>query len=293
MNSTTAELARFSLGCGDRFGREGEAQLHAYADARDLGIEVAPVWNKSHREHKIVGTGYSSVREEADAAAAALAWERPYHVDADHIRIDTVDGYIPYSDFFTLDVADKIGAPVAGEDEDAFVRDLRRYCGSLTIPGVSAPISVTEETLRTVGRRYLAAIAEAGRIFRRIAEQKAGIGFITEVSIDETDEPQTPEELFFILAAIAREGIPVQTIAPKFFGRFNKGVDYVGDLDRFTREFSDDLCVIRFAVKEFGLPAELKISVHSGSDKFSLYPIIRNAVREHECGLHLKTAGTT
>ncbi len=293
MNTTTADLSRYSLGCGDRFGREGEAQLQAYADARDLGIEVAPVWNKSHREHKTVGTGYPSVREEADAAVSALGWTSPYHVDADHIRIDTVDGYVPYSDFFTLDVADKIGAPVAGDDEEAFVRDLRRYCGSLAIPGVSTPIEVTEETLRTVGRRYLAAIAEAGRIYRRIAEQKAGTGFITEVSIDETEEPQTPEELFFILAAIAREAIPVQTIAPKFFGRFNKGVDYVGDLDRFTREFSDDLCVISFAVKEFGLPEDLKISVHSGSDKFSLYPIIRKAVQTHGAGLHLKTAGTT
>ena len=293
MNATTAELGRYSLGCGDRFGREGEAQLQAYADARNQGIEVAPVWNKSHREHTTVGTGYASVREEADAAVSALGWKHPYHVDADHIRIDTVDGYIPHSDFFTLDVADNIGAPIVPEDEESFVRDLRRYCGSLTIPGVSEPVEVSEETLRTVGRRYVAAIAEAGRIYRRIVEQKAGVGFITEVSIDETELPQTPEELFFILAAIAREGIPVQTIAPKFFGRFNKGVDYVGDLDRFTREFSDDLCVIRFAVKEFGLPEDLKISVHSGSDKFSLYPIISEAVQQHNCGLHLKTAGTT
>ena len=96
-----------------------------------------------------------------------------------------------------------------------------------------------------------------------------------------------------ILAAIADEGVPIQTIAPKFTGRFNKGVDYVGDLAQFEREFNDDLCVIAHAVKQYGLPANLKLSVHSGSDKFSIYPAIRRALAKHGAGVHVKTAGTT
>jgi hypothetical protein len=111
--------------------------------------------------------------------------------------------------------------------------------------------------------------------------------------MDETTEPQSPEELFFILAAIALHKIPVQTIAPKFTGRFNKGVDYQGDVARFDREFSDDVAVIRRAVADFGLPADLKLSVHSGSDKFSIYPGIRRALAVHGAGVHIKTAGTT
>jgi hypothetical protein len=111
--------------------------------------------------------------------------------------------------------------------------------------------------------------------------------------MDETDQPQTPLELFFILAAMADEGIPAQTMAPKFTGRFNKGVDYVGEVVRFEREFNDDLCVLAFAVREFGLPPSLKLSVHSGSDKFSLYAPIHRALRRHGAGLHIKTAGTT
>ena len=110
---------------------------------------------------------------------------------------------------------------------------------------------------------------EAGRIYRHIAAAKGEGRFITEVSMDETDSPQTPPELLVILAAIADEKIPMQTIAPKFTGRFNKGVDYVGDLVQFEKEFSDDLAVIAFAVRKYGLPANLKLSVHSGSDKFS------------------------
>jgi hypothetical protein len=99
--------------------------------------------------------------------------------------------------------------------------------------------------------------------------------------------------LLVILAAIADEGIPIQTIAPKFTGRFNKGVDYVGDVAQFEREFNDDIAVIAFAVKQYGLPANLKLSVHSGSDKFSIYAPIRRALARTGAGLHLKTAGTT
>jgi hypothetical protein len=117
--------------------------------------------------------------------------------------------------------------------------------------------------------------------------------FISEVSMDETDTPQTPVELLVILAAIADEGIPVQTIAPKFSGRFNKGVDYVGDVAQFEREFALDVAAIAYAVKHFGLPANLKLSVHSGSDKFSIYPAIHATMQRFNTGVHLKTAGTS
>src|SRR5262249_30915741 len=130
-------------------------------------------------------------------------------------------------------------------------------------------------------------------IYRHVAAAKGEGRFITEVSMDETDSPQTPPELLVILAAIADEGIPAQTVAPKFTGRFNKGVDYVGDLAQFEREFSQDLAVIALAVRRYGLPANLKLSVHSGSDKFSIYAPIRRALARSGAGLHIKTAGTT
>jgi hypothetical protein len=85
----------------------------------------------------------------------------------------------------------------------------------------------------------------------------------------------------------------LQTIAPKFTGRFNKGVDYVGNVGQFEEEFSNDLAVIAFAVKQYGLPGTLKLSVHSGSDKFSIYAPIRRAIGRFNAGLHIKTAGTT
>src|SRR5258708_25835569 len=134
---------------------------------------------------------------------------------------------------------------------------------------------------------------EAGSIYRHIENRKGSDNFVTEVSIDETDTPQNPAELFLSAAMIAGEGIPVQTIAPKFTGRFNKGVDYAGDLAQFEKEFAADLSVSAFAIHEFRLPDTLKLSVHSGSDKFSRYPTITRMIKKHEAGRHVKTAGTT
>ncbi len=286
-------LPKYSMGVGDRFTRQGTAQLAAFVKAKGLGVEIAPVWNKSNREHLIVHTHPDSVRAEADAAVTALGWAGPYFVDADHIGLKTVDSFLEGSDFFTLDVADFTGKPAPEEDVRAFVARHRRHAGTLSIPGLDAPIRITEEEIGRIARKYLLAVQEAGAIYRHIEKAKGRGRFITEVSIDETDAPQTPVELLFILAAIADHGIPAQTIAPKFTGRFNKGVDYVGDVAQFEREFNEDLGVIAFAVEAFGLPANLKLSVHSGSDKFSIYGPIARAVRRHGAGLHLKTAGTT
>uniref|UniRef100_UPI003565FC5B tagaturonate epimerase family protein n=1 Tax=Fodinibius sp. TaxID=1872440 RepID=UPI003565FC5B len=105
--------------------------------------------------------------------------------------------------------------------------------------------------------------------------------------------PQTPLELYFILKTAAEKGIAIHTIAPKFTGDFYKGVDYVGQLDQFIKEFEQDLLVIAHAVDAFNLPESLKLSIHSGSDKFSLYPHIRRLLDKHEAGVHLKTSGTT
>ncbi|NLZ60544.1 MAG: hypothetical protein GX901_07770, partial [Lentisphaerae bacterium] len=154
-------------------------------------------------------------------------------------------------------------------------------------------LCASSEEAEAIAGKYLLAVQEAGRLYRHIAAQKGEGNFIAEVSMDETDLAQTPLDMLFILAAIADEGIPAQTIAPKFTGRFNKGVEYVGDLPQFEKEFNQDLAVIRYAVKKFDLPKNLKLSIHSGSDKFAIYPIMRAAIRKYDTGLHLKTAGTS
>jgi hypothetical protein len=261
--------------------------------AAEQGVEVTPVWNKSHREHTTVGSHPDSVRAAAEAAVNELDWSGPYHVDADHIRLETVDRFIESSDFYTLDVADAIGQPADAQAVQAFVDRHPELVGRLEIPGIEEPFETTREEIERIAGKYLGAVQEAGRLYRHIASRKGEGRFIAEVSMDETDSPQKPPELLVILAAIADEKIPAQTIAPKFTGRFNKGVDYVGDVAQFEREFNQDLAVIAHAVRQYDLPENLKLSVHSGSDKFSLYEPIRTALQRTGAGIHLKTAGTT
>ena len=286
-------IEKYTLGMGDRFAHQGRAQLSAVQKAKAAGISLFPVWNKSNREHTIIHSQPDDLRSEADAAVKALDWKGAYYVDADHISLKTVDGFINASDFYTLDVADFTGKPAELQSIQAFVERMERYTGSLAIPGIEKPFDLTREMVVKAAEKFLLAIQEAGKIYRHIVEKKGLGNFVTEVSVDETDMPQTPVELFLILAMIAGEEIPAQTIAPKFTGRFNKGVDYVGDLAQFEKEFDEDLSVIAFAINEFGLPKTLKLSVHSGSDKFSLYPIINSLLKKHDSGLHVKTAGTT
>lgn len=257
------------------------------------GVHVAPVWNKSNREHTLIGSEPQSAHDAAKAAVKSLGWEHAWHVDADHIRLETVDRFIPCSDFFTIDVADSIGKPAAPEDVKAFMGRHPELAGDVSIPGLSRPFATARSDVERAASKYLLAVQDAGKIYRHICAKKGGDNIIAEISMDETGAPQTPPELLIILAALADEKVRAQTIAPRFTGRFNKGVDYAGDLARFEREFNDDLAVIAHAVKRYGLPAGLKLSVHSGSDKFSLYPVIRRALARAGAGLHLKTAGTT
>ncbi len=287
------KLPKFSVGVGDRFAHQAKAQLAACILAADAGVEVVPVWNKSNREHTIIGSEPSQTRAAADAAVNELGWKNPYFLDADHINLKTVGRFLDPCDFFTLDVADMIGQPADEADVKAFVARHPELVGTVTIPSIDEPFKTDAAFVTGVANKFLAAVQDAGKIYRFLLESKGAGRFIPEVSMDETDSPQTPVELLIILAAIADEKIPIQTIAPKFTGRFNKGVDYVGDLAQFTKEFNEDLAAIAFAVKKYGLPDNLKLSVHSGSDKFSIYKAIHEAVKRFDAGVHLKTAGTT
>ncbi|MFH5832850.1 tagaturonate epimerase family protein [Halalkalibaculum sp. DA384] len=286
------QLTTYSFGTGDRFARQGTAQLNSVIKAREQGVHISPVWNKSYREHQIIGTSPREVREEADQAVEKAGWEEPYFVDADHIGMDNVDYFLEYSDFFTIDVADYIGKGTEVEAVDSFLELHQDLIGTVKIRGIGEPFTITEAKMRQVVSDFWEAIAEVEKVYLYILENKDQKPVI-EVSMDEVETPQTPVELLLILRMLADRNIKLDTIALKFSGRFNKGVDYVGNVDQFAREFEQDLLVIDHAVREFGLPEQLKLSVHSGSDKFSLYKPMHDLIMKHEKGLHLKTAGTT
>ncbi|MGI6046669.1 MAG: tagaturonate epimerase family protein [Petrimonas sp.] len=287
------KVEKFSIGTGDRFSHQGEAQLKTIVKVNNKGINISPVWNKSNSEHIYVNSKPEDVRKEVDSAVKNLNFTGKYFVDTDHINLNTVEPFVATADFFTLDVASFIGKESSVEEVNNFLSSCEKYMGKLNITGIKEPLQITRELLESIAHKFLAATQQVAEIYAYLKKEKGEGNFITEVSMDEVESPQTPIEMLFILKMLADKGVPAQTIAPKFTGRFNKGIDYVGDLDQFEKEFEEDVLVIDFAVKEFGLPEELKLSVHSGSDKFSIYPIMAKIIKKHNKGLHLKTAGTT
>src|SRR5271166_5246240 len=157
-------LPKYSIGVGDRFAHQAKAQLAACMKAADLGVEVVPVWNKSNREHTIIGSEPVQTRAAADAAVKELGWTLPYFVDADHNNLKTVQRFLDPSNFFTLDVADLIGQPAKPEDVTAFLASHPELVGSVTIPGIAAPFKTDKAFVEGVANKFLAAVKHAGEI---------------------------------------------------------------------------------------------------------------------------------
>ena len=285
-------LSKYSFGVGDRFANQAKPQLQAIIMAKEKGCHITPVWNKSFREHEIIGSKSIETRNSVNKAVADLGWNDPYFLDADHINFNNVDFFLDTCDFYTIDVADFIGHKIEDNYRNEFFEKNKKYIGDLNLEGVGS-IEITPKLIESVANKYLFAIHEAKKIYDYINSKISVNNFIVEVSMDETDSPQTPAELFFILKAISDLKIPASTIAPKFSGSFNKGVEYIGDLSLFKKEFEQDVAVIELVKKQFGMNPNLKLSVHSGSDKFSLYPIMQKILKKYDAGLHLKTAGTS
>jgi len=150
---------------GDRFSHEAKAQLAACVCAAAQGASVTPVWNKSNREHKIVGSEPASTRAAADAAVEDLGWKQPYFLDADHINLETVDRFIGSCDFFTLDVAHAIAHRPKPGAVEAFLARHRELVGRIEIDGLAEPLTFTKDKAFRSASKYLHAISEAAAIY--------------------------------------------------------------------------------------------------------------------------------
>ncbi|MCX7819309.1 MAG: tagaturonate epimerase family protein [Kiritimatiellae bacterium] len=284
----------YSLGIGDRFGQQGEAQLSAFVAAARDGIQLTPVWNKSHREHQLIGSVPADVRREADAAVRILRWNGPYFVDADHISPATVNAFLSACDWFTVDVAGAIGRRAPEDALNAFENTWQPWTRrALPLPGRPSRWTPAQNELRRAAETYLDAIREAAVTWHIIREHIGPRTVRLEISMDETDRPQSPADWLVILLAIAHSGLPVATLAPRFPGEFHKGVDYAGDPIIFEQTLEQFIELVRIVAAETPLHPALRLSIHSGSDKFSLYPCIRAVLQRSGAGLHVKTAGTT
>ena len=176
---------KYTFGVGDRFAHGAHAQLQAFIAAKELGIDITPVWNKSNREHEIIGSEPQTTRDAADAAVKDLGWTGEYLLDADHINLSTVDRFIAPCDFFTLDVADDIGEAADPADVKAFIDRHPELIGTVTIEGIDQPFEISREDVEKTANQFLKATQKARAIYDHIVAAK-GEDFVTEASMDET-----------------------------------------------------------------------------------------------------------
>ena len=280
-----------SFGFGDRIGLATPGHIAAVRDTN-----LAPVFaQQSIRENDRTGRTPQQVIDDAKSAVESAKWDAPWGADADHLM--TVDDIQPFVDagytFFTVDPIKHVDNTADTNSIEEMKQKIKAFnwdeLSALYLNGndeqtqtLSGMIGQFDtESLMRATVKYGKAIQLGVEMFRRLSDLKDDFDF--EMSVDETESPTTPLEHFFIANELIRNGVRLTSLAPRFIGRFEKGVDYIGDLKELDAEMAKHGAV----TAHFGT---YKYSLHSGSDKFSIYPLI---VKHWGKRLHVKTAGTS
>ncbi|MCL1835741.1 MAG: tagaturonate epimerase family protein [Oscillospiraceae bacterium] len=264
-----------TFGAGDRLGIAGPGHLRVFESCA-----VTPVLaQQSVRELNLTNRTFQDIVDAATFATYRAGFERGYGADGDHVKTmhDIQAALDAGCTMITLDCSDYINKP-ASLTADPDIEPLY----------LNRTFRVEDEVIRF----------SAGDLAESLAIYSAALAFTKEVhdaffgsaapqaelelSIDETQQPTTPLQHFFFASELRRHGIDIATLAPRFAGEFQKGVDYIGDLGAFERDFRVHAAIAR----HFGH----KLSIHSGSDKFSIFPVIAKYAGDR---YHLKTAGTS
>ena len=282
-----------TFGFGDRLGLATPGHIAA---VRAAGGKFAPIFaQQSVRENTRTGRTPQQVMDDAKRAVDAAGWDSPWGADADHLK--TLEDIPPFVEagytFFTVDPGEHVDNAADTDSMDVLRHKVTGFNwdelsavylnqNDEQVWGQFAGSPQGEaETLMRATVKYGKAIQHAVTMFQRLSQMKDAFDF--EVSVDETDSPTTPLEHYFIANELTRRGVKFTSLAPRFIGRFEKGVDYIGDLNALDDELAKHAAV----TAHFGT---YKLSLHSGSDKFSIYPMIAKHWGER---IHVKTAGTS
>jgi len=275
-----------SFGFGDRLGLATPGHIAAVR-----GTKFAPIFaQQSVRENARTGRTPQQVMDDAKRAVDAAKWDAPWGADADHLK--TVEDIPPFVEagytFFTVDPGEHVNNAADSDPLDVLKRKAASFINwdhlsMLYLEQNEEQVwgNFEAETLQRAIVKYGDAIQHSVSMFKRLSELTDAFDF--EVSVDETDSPTTPLEHFFIANELTRLGVRFTSLAPRFIGRFEKGVDYIGDLNALDTELAKHAAV----TAHFGT---YKLSLHSGSDKFSVYPLVAKHWGER---IHVKTAGTS
>jgi len=272
-----------SFGFGDRLGLATPGHIAAVT-----GTEFTPVFaQQSVRENARTGRTLQQVMDDAKRAVEATRWDFPWGADADHLK--TLDELQPFVQaeytFFTVDPGEHVDNAADTDSIEILKKKVAGFdwdeLSALYLPGNGEHAQFDAGSLMRATVKYGRAIQHVIVMYRRLSDLKDEFDF--EMSVDETDAPTTPLEHFYIASELTRAGVKFTSLAPRFIGRFEKGVDYIGDLNALDVELSKHAAVTAHY-------RTYKLSLHSGSDKLSVYPLLAKHWGER---IHVKTAGTS
>jgi hypothetical protein len=284
-----------SFGCGDRMGLSASAHIRAARSLDEAGIGLV-LAQQSIREMTRTQRTPAEVLNAATWGVFQENYRQPWGADADHLKTEEDIRNLVEAGFtfFTIDPSDVVddnAAKYSVEELESKFRELENhaeltahYAGQefeLEHGDQILRIAFTPGTLEHAAVKYERAVAHTVAIAKVLSEVKSD-GYDLEMSVDETDSPTSVAEHYFIANELKRRGVKLTSLAIRFIGEFQKGIDYIGDLDKFEASLKEHLII----AQELG---PYKISVHSGSDKYSVYPICGRVLGDL---IHVKTAGT-
>lgn len=290
-----------TAGFGDRLGMATPGHVAAMRRVQTdvAGARILPIFaQQSIREMERTGRSPEDVLADATWGAFQAGWSGPVGADADHLKTTAdIDACVEAGfSLYTFDPGAHVNSSVdaAGPAEIRLMVErlpwekLEDTAADLERRYVGMRVQLEDRELRLDGAGILRAAAKYGKavahvvaMYRHLAGK--GIDFEVEISVDETETPTSPVEHYYVAAELKRLGVSWVSLAPRYVGRFEKGVDYIGD----PRELKEHLDAHAAIARTLG---PYKLSLHSGSDKFTVYPMIAEATRGM---VHLKTAGTS
>jgi len=296
-----APLARqTSFGFGDRLGSATPGHV-ASLRAADPGKSIAPIFaQQSVRENTRTGRTPQDVLDDAMWGIFQEGWCEPWGADADHIKekSDLAPFVAARYTFYTIDPSDYVDNDAQSDNLEMLQQKASQlpwelfgtnyetmkaqYCADPLLLGDLTLLFDEEVFLRALVK-YGRAILHTAEIAALLDDKMSGQGYDLEMSVDETDTPTSIHEHYFIANELHLREIPVVSLAPRFVGKFQKGVDYMGNVAQFEAELVEHMAILHHF-------DNYKISIHTGSDKFSIYGIINGHAQGY---VHVKTAGTS
>lgn len=285
-----------SFGFGDRLGSATPGHIRSLENTG-----IAPIFaQQSVRENTRIGRTPQQVLDDAQWGIVQMGWRAPWGADADHVKlVSDLAAFVEAGyTFYTIDPSDHVdneaqtdSLPTLRAKTEALPwQRLDTTLAALRAQYLRAPLELAGLTLTFTEDILLRALAKYGRaivhtldIAATLNEQMAGQRYDLEMSVDETETPTSIYEHYFMANELLRRDLPVVSLAPRFVGKFQKGVDYIGDLALFEEELIKHVAIL----KHFDA---YKLSIHTGSDKFSIYPLLAKHARDR---VHVKTAGTS